>query len=231
MRTTRSKGHFRGAAAPNDWPSHSELLPLRHRHGGMPETGLSRPSANGRVQPDCGSDSSPKTCRSGALRGENSERAGKVGLWPDGDGRLLERLAPNRSVRSDPERQQSGVDFAYRSTRHRPQAGTGGGPVWSKSVDDLGSGAQPRLRHRPRLLPELRRRAEDHCRHPGTAGHREDPHAPGVASACTASGASPWPGPASGLTLPNRNRSGEATARVAGVGCVRGFPGPMDAAC
>ena len=41
-----------------------------------------REAACGRVQPNCGSDSSPETCHSWALRGENSECAGKVGLWP-----------------------------------------------------------------------------------------------------------------------------------------------------
>jgi hypothetical protein len=38
-------------------------------------------------------------------------------MWPTGDNRLSELLAPNRPVRSDLERQQSGVEFAYRSTR------------------------------------------------------------------------------------------------------------------
>jgi hypothetical protein len=41
-------------------------------------------------------------------------------LWPTGDGRLSELLAPNRPVRSGLERQQSGVDFANRGTRPRP---------------------------------------------------------------------------------------------------------------
>lgn len=36
----------------------------------------------GRVQPNCGSDSSPETCHSWALRGKNSECAVKDGMWP-----------------------------------------------------------------------------------------------------------------------------------------------------
>jgi hypothetical protein len=37
-----------------------------------------------------------------------------------GDGRFSELLAPNRPVRYAFQRQQSGVDFVYTSTRHRP---------------------------------------------------------------------------------------------------------------
>ena len=37
----------------------------------------------------------------------------------------------------------------------------------------------------------------------------------------TASGAGPWPGAASGLTLPNRDRSCDPAPRAAGFGCVR----------
>jgi hypothetical protein len=37
-----------------------------------------------------------------------------------GDGRLSELLAPNRPVRYAFQRQQSGVDLVYMSTRHRP---------------------------------------------------------------------------------------------------------------
>ena len=40
-------------------------------------------SVDGRDEPDCYSDSSPKTSRSWAIRGEKSECAGKVGLWPE----------------------------------------------------------------------------------------------------------------------------------------------------
>ena len=43
----------------------------------------------------------------------------------------------------------------------------------------------------PAALPELRWRSEDHRGDPGATGDREDPHAPGVAGACAASGASP----------------------------------------
>ena len=78
-------------------------------------------------------------------------------------------------------------------------------------------------------LPELRRRAEDHCGDPGSAGDRENPHAPGIAGACTASGAGRWPGAASGLTLPNLDGSCDLAPRAAGFGCVRGFAGPMEA--
>ena len=38
---------------------------------------------------------------------------------------------------------------------------------------------------------------------------------------CTASGAGSWPGAASGLTLPNRDRSCDPAPRAAGFGCVR----------
>jgi len=42
--------------------------------------------------------------------------------WPTGGGRLSQMLAPNQPVRSGLERQQSGVDLAYRGTRPRPEA-------------------------------------------------------------------------------------------------------------
>ena len=61
-------------------------------------------------------------------------------------------------------------------------------------------------------------------------GNREDPHASGSAGARTASGAGPRPGAASGLTLPNCDRSGDPVPRAAGVSCARGFPGPMESA-
>jgi hypothetical protein len=48
------------------------------------------------------------------------------------------------------------------------------------------------------------------------AGDREDPHAPGIAGACAASGAGPCPGPARGLRLPNRDSSGDPATRAAG---------------
>ena len=53
---------------------------------------------------------------------------------------------------------------------------------------ELGQAAQARVRSRPGALPELRRRAEDHRRHPGAAGDREDPHAPGSAGPRAATG-------------------------------------------
>jgi galactarate dehydratase len=43
----------------------------------------------------------------------------------------------------------------------------------------------------------------------GDLSGRENSHAPGIAGAGTASCAGPWPGAASGLTLPNRDRSGD----------------------
>ena len=46
----------------------------------------------------------------------------------------------------------------------------------------LGSVAQARFQNRPRTLPELWRRAEDHRGHPRIGGDRADPHAPGTAS-------------------------------------------------
>jgi hypothetical protein len=55
--------------------------------------GVNSMSPVGRVQPNCGSDSSPETCHSWALRGKNSECAVKNGLWPSaefpGGGRKL----------------------------------------------------------------------------------------------------------------------------------------------
>ena len=88
-----------------------------------------------------------------------------------------------------------------------------------RSVTCVGDGA----------LPELRRRSQDHCGDSGSARDREDPHALGSAGQGTRSGASPWSGAASGLTSPNPNRSGDPAVRVAGVGCVREFAGPMTA--
>ena len=53
----------------------------------------------------------------------------------------------------------------------------------------LGAAAQAGVRHRHAALPELRRRgAQDHRRHPGAAGDREDPCSPGVGSAAAAQG-------------------------------------------
>ena len=83
---------------------------------------LSRsPAGFGRVEPECGSDSSPETCHSEPHGSAIFERFGYGRSWPTGGGPLSQMLAPNRPVRSVLERQQSGVDFVYRSTRHRPQ--------------------------------------------------------------------------------------------------------------
>ena len=72
---------------------------------------------------------------------------------------------------------------------------------------ELGAAAQARLRTGPRVLPELRRRAEDHCGLPGAAGDREDPHAPGPAGPCAAALTCAWAGATGGLTLNDRSRS------------------------
>lgn len=84
----------------------------------------------------------------------------------------------------------------------------------------------PQLQHH---LPERRRLAQDHRGQPGCAADREDPHAPGAAGrlwtqerACARSfasgrappsGADPWRRIASGLRLPNRERSGDPAPR------------------
>ena len=49
-------------------------------------------------------------------------------------------------------------------------------------------------------------------------------------AACAASGAGPWPGPARGLRLPNRDSSGDPATRAAGVACLRVVAGPREAA-
>jgi hypothetical protein len=43
---------------------------------------IARMTGHGRVQPNCGSDSSPETCHSSALRDKNFECVVKDGLWP-----------------------------------------------------------------------------------------------------------------------------------------------------
>ena len=69
-----------------------------------------------------------------------------------------------------------------------------------------------------------------HCGHPETAGHREDPHAPGIAGAGTATLTRPRSSAANGLTIPIYHRSGGSQSRATGIGCARGFSGPMDVA-
>ena len=86
------------------------------------------------------------------------------------------------------------------------------------------------LSNRPRALPELRRRAEDHRGDPGAAGDREGPHVPGAAGACAATLSCPRSSAASGLTIPIHPCSGGPARRAAGVGCVRVLAGPMQAA-
>ncbi len=95
---------------------------------------------------------------------------------------------------------------------------------------ELGQAAQAGVRSRSGALPELRWRSEDHCGDPGAAGDREDPHAPGAAGARATAGAGPVPGAASGLTIPIHHRSGGPQSRATGIGCARGFSGPMDVA-
>ena len=84
---------------------------------------------------------------------------------------------------------------------------------------ELGAAAQARLRDRYGALPELRRRAEDHRCHPGAAGDREDPHAPGSAGPRAAAGASPWAAAASGLNAPKQSPFKRLRARAEGAGC------------
>ena len=69
----------------------------------------------------------------------------------------------------------------------------------------LGAAAQARVRHRHAALPELRRRgAQDHRRHPGAAGDREDPDPPGAGSAAAAQGS----GARGGARLRRLSRAG-----------------------
>ena len=72
------------------------------------------------------------------------------------------------------------------------------------------------LAHCPSCGGELK----DHRCHLGTAGDREDPHAPGVAGPCTAACACPWVAAARGLTIPTHLRSGGPAPRAAGIACV-----------
>ena len=82
----------------------------------------------------------------------------------------------------------------------------------------------------PGALPELRRRAEDHCGDPGAAGDREDPHPPAVAGAGAAPCAGPRSSAAGGLTIPPPHCSSGPARRAAGVGCVPVATGPMETA-
>ena len=84
-----------------------------------------------------------------------------------------------------------------------------------------------RVRARPGALPELRRRAEDHRRDPGAAGHRKDPYAPGSAGPGAATGCGAWAGAASGLNAPKQvpvkaalrsERWGRLRPRISGTG-------------
>ena len=97
-------------------------------------------------------------------------------------------------------------------------------------ADELGAAAQTGLRDRPRTLPELRRRVEDHRCDPGGAGDRTHPHAPGSAGPRAAACASAWAGAASGLieTRPIPFEQPDAPGR--GAGCVRDFLRRVNAA-
>ena len=92
--------------------------------------------------------------------------------------------------------------------------------VWSRSVDDpdvvgIYGVFDLDLEHCPKCSGELKIIAaileqpviEKILAHLGSAG------------AGAAAGTCAWPGAASGLTLPNRDRSGDPTPRAAGVGC------------
>lgn len=72
----------------------------------------------------------------------------------------------------------------------------------------MGQAAQARVRDRLGTLLELRRRVEDRRRHPGAAGDRGDPHAPGAAGPCAATLTRPRSSTSSGLTIQiHRSRS------------------------
>ena len=88
---------------------------------------------------------------------------------------------------------------------------------------ELGPATEAGVRPRPGALPELRWRAEDHCGHPGAAGDREDPHAPGSAGPCTAACPGAWASAASGLTRPNPSACKRPSARGRETGCAQGF--------
>jgi len=61
------------------------------------------------------------------------------------------------------------------------------------------------------------------CRHPGAASHREDPHAPGSAGPCAATGASAWAaGRSAANSSPFKRLGGE------GAGCACGLLGRVE---
>ena len=94
----------------------------------------------------------------------------------------------------------------------------------------LGQTAQAGVPPRPLALPELQRRAEDHCGDPETAGDWEDADAPGAVGLRAAALSCPQTSAARGLTIPIHRCSGPPPRTVAGVGCAGGFAGPLDAA-
>ena len=107
--------------------------------------------------------------------------------------------------RAGPQRQASRVGGAARTRAAYAGRTTGRmrGELCAPPAGaaELGAAAHACVRAGPGALPELRRRADDHRGDPGTAGDREDSHAPGVAGAGAAEGASARAGAASGLTI------------------------------
>ena len=102
-----------------------------------------------------------------------------------------------------PQRQDARAGGATRSgrARRRSERGVVRGELCTlqAGADELGPAARTGLRDRPRTLPQLRRRAEDHRCDPGGAGDRAHPHPSGSTGPCATAGASGWAGPASGL--------------------------------
>ena len=81
--------------------------------------------------------------------------------------------------------------------------------------------AEAGLRDPPEALPELQRLVEDIRGGPGTAGDREDPHAPGSAGQGAATRASLSVATASGLRHSSQHASGGQVPKAAGTSCAR----------
>ena len=79
--------------------------------------------------------------------------------------------------------------------------------------------AEAGLRDPPEALPELQRLVEDIRGGPGTAGDREDPHAPGSAGQGAATRASLSVATASGLRHSSQHVSGGQVPRAARTSC------------
>jgi hypothetical protein len=98
-------------------------------------------------------------------------------------------LAPNAKLRAlvVPQGPPKDEQAARRCRIRRPVRGRDR-PSPART-HQLGTAAQAGVRYRHAALPELRRRgAQDHRRHPGAAGDREDPCSPGAGSAAAAQG-------------------------------------------